>query len=143
MGGSATPISWGELYTSLQQGVVDAAENNLPSFYLSKHYEVCKYLILDEHTSIPDVMIISNRVWEGLTAQQQEWLSLSMKESTEYQRSLWQEASDSALAAVIEAGVTVVEADKTQFKASVAELLSKQADTELGPIIKRIKDEDQ
>ena len=42
LGGSPTPISWGELYTSLQQGVVDAAENNTQSFYLSKHYEVCK-----------------------------------------------------------------------------------------------------
>jgi len=55
LGGSATPISWGELYTALQQGVVDAAENNPPSFYLSRHYEVCKYYCLDEHTSIPDI----------------------------------------------------------------------------------------
>ena len=46
-GGSPTPISWGELYTGLQQGVVDGAENNLPSFYTSKHYEVCKYLTLN------------------------------------------------------------------------------------------------
>ena len=46
LGGSPTPISWGELYTSLQQGVVDGAENNPPSFYLSRHYEVCKYLSL-------------------------------------------------------------------------------------------------
>ena len=43
LGGSATPISWGELYTALQQGVVDGAENNPPSFYTSKHYEICKY----------------------------------------------------------------------------------------------------
>lgn len=49
-GGSPTPISWGELYTALQQGVVDGAENNPPSFYLSRHYEVCKYYIIDEHT---------------------------------------------------------------------------------------------
>jgi tripartite ATP-independent transporter DctP family solute receptor len=143
MGGSATPISWGELYTSLQQGVVDAAENNLPSFYLSKHYEVCKYLILDEHTSIPDVMIISNRVWEGLSAQQQQWLALAMQEATEYQRSLWQEASDSALAAVKAAGVTVVDADKSQFKASVTGLLAQQANTDLGSLIQRIKQDEE
>ncbi|MCB0437094.1 MAG: DctP family TRAP transporter solute-binding subunit, partial [Mangrovimonas sp.] len=43
LGGAPTPISWGELYTSLQQGVVDGAENNPPSFYLSRHYEVCKF----------------------------------------------------------------------------------------------------
>ena len=52
-GGSATPIAWGELYTALQQGVVDGAENNPPSFYLSRHYEVCRYYSLDEHTSVP------------------------------------------------------------------------------------------
>lgn len=59
---SATPIAWGELYTALQQGVVDAAENNLPSFHLSKHFEVCKVLTLDERTSVPDVILISSCV---------------------------------------------------------------------------------
>ena len=54
MGGAPTPIDWGELYTSLQQGVVDGAENNPPSFYLSHHYEICKYYILDEHARPPD-----------------------------------------------------------------------------------------
>ena len=47
----STPIAWGELYTALQQGIVDGAENNLPSFYLSRHYEVCKYYTMDEHTA--------------------------------------------------------------------------------------------
>ena len=63
LGGSATPISWGELYTALQQGVVDGAENNPPSFYLSGHYEVCKYYALSEHTSVPDMLLISSRSW--------------------------------------------------------------------------------
>ena len=57
MGGSATPISWGELYTSLQSGVVDGAENNAPSLYTSNHYEVCKHYSLDQHTVVPDVEI--------------------------------------------------------------------------------------
>jgi len=139
MGGSATPISWGELYTSLQQGVVDGAENNLPSFYLSKHYEVCKFLILDEHTSIPDVMIVSSRVRDKLTTQEQQWLKIAMDESTEYQRNLWQKASDEALAAITTAGVQVITADKSQFQASVESLLEAQAQTELGPLIHRIK----
>ena len=65
-GGSPTPISWGELYTSLQQGVVDGAENNPPSFYLSRHYEVCKYYIIDEHTVLPDVVLMSTHIWNTL-----------------------------------------------------------------------------
>ncbi len=69
-GGSPTPISWGELYTALQSGVVDGAENNPPSFYTSHHYEVCKYYSLNEHTMVPDVVIISEKVWEKLTDQE-------------------------------------------------------------------------
>ena len=59
LGGSPTPIAWGELYTALQQGVVDGAENNPPSFYLSKHYEIARYFTLDEHTAVPDLLLIS------------------------------------------------------------------------------------
>jgi len=51
LGGAPTPISWGELYTALQQGVVDGAENNPPSFVSSRHYEICKYYSLNEHTN--------------------------------------------------------------------------------------------
>ena len=51
LGGSPTPIAWGELYTALQQGIVDGAENNLPSFYTSRHYEICKYYTMDQHTA--------------------------------------------------------------------------------------------
>ena len=70
LGGSATPIDWGELYSALQQGVVDGAENNAPSFYLSRHYEICRYYTLDEHTWVPDVLLISTRVWDDLSAEE-------------------------------------------------------------------------
>ena len=74
LGGSPTPISWGELYTALQQGVVDGAENNSPSFYLSKHYEICKFYSIDEHTMIPDVLIISIHMWNSLDKKEKNWL---------------------------------------------------------------------
>jgi tripartite ATP-independent transporter DctP family solute receptor len=115
LGGSATPISWGELYSALQQGVVDAAENNPPSFHLSRHYEVCKYYTLDEHTAIPDVVLMSTKVWDQLTAEQQEWLQEAADESAEYQKVLWREATDEALRAVQEAGVEVIYPDKAPF----------------------------
>lgn len=122
LGGSATPISWGELYTALQQGVVDAAENNPPSFYLSKHFEVCKVYTLDEHTSVPDVMLISSYVWSTLSAQQQAWLQQAMDESVVYQRKLWAEDTQFALAAVEAAGVEIVYPDKNLFQAEVQEM---------------------
>ena len=67
LGGSPTPIPWGELYTALQQGVVDGAENNPPSFFFSRHYEVCKYYSLDEHTAVPDILLMSTVIWYRLT----------------------------------------------------------------------------
>ncbi|UTA49622.1 TRAP transporter substrate-binding protein [Simiduia sp. 21SJ11W-1] len=136
MGGSATPVSWGELYTALQQGVVDGAENNPPSFYLSKHYEVSKFYTLDEHTTIPDVIVIGTHAWEQLNPQQQTWLQQAMQSSSEYQRTLWAEATQEALAAVTAAGVEVIYPDKSTFKLSVADYLAEQ--TELAHLISRI-----
>ena len=119
MGAAATPIPWGELYTSLQQGVVDAAENNPPSFYLSKHFEVCKLFTIDEHTSVPDVMLISSYVWSTLDPQQQTWLQQAMDESVVLQRELWARDTQEALEAVQAAGVEVMYPDKSQFQAQV------------------------
>ena len=93
LGGSPTPISWGELYTALQQGVVDGAENNSPSFYLSKHYEICKFYSIDEHTMIPDVLIISIHMWNRLDKEEKNWLKEAINKSVSYQRELWERRS--------------------------------------------------
>lgn len=115
LGGSATPISYGELYSALQQGVVDGAENNPPSFHMSRHYEVSRFYTLDEHTSIPDVLLISTEAWERLDEQERQWLQEAVDESAEYHKVLWEEASEEALRVVQEAGVTVIRPDKTPF----------------------------
>ena len=121
-GGSPTPISWGELYTSLQQGVVDGAENNPPSFYLSRHYEVCKYYSLDEHSVLPDVLVIGTHIWDDLTEQEQNWLQASVDKSVIYQRKLWAEAENEALEEVQKAGVTIIRPNKELFKDKVKSL---------------------
>jgi tripartite ATP-independent transporter DctP family solute receptor len=115
LGGAPTPISWGELYTALQQGVVDGAENNPPSFYTSRHYEVCKYYSLNEHTSVPDILCISTVAWNMLTEQEQVWLQEAATAATDHQRILWQQAEEEALEAVKAAGVTVTKPDKALF----------------------------
>lgn len=140
LGGSATPISWGELYTSLQQGVVDGAENNPPSFYTSRHYEVCKYYALDEHTGIPDVLLVSTIIWETLSEQEREWLSEAAWESAQYQKILWKKASSEALRAVQEAGVEVLYPDKAPFAELVAPIYeSYRDDPEIYDLIQRIR----
>ena len=140
LGGSATPISWGELYTALQQGVVDAAENNPPSFYLSKHFEVCKLFTIDEHTSVPDVMLISSYVWSTLSEQQQIWLQQAMDESVDFQRELWARDTQEALAAVQAAGVEVVYPDKTLFQEQVKSMHESYRGEPIYDLMQRIND---
>ena len=139
LGGAATPIPWGELYTSLQQGVVDGAENNPPSFYLSKHYEVCKFLSLDEHTSIPDVLIMSTFVWNSLNKVEKNWLQTSIDESVDYQRNLWKIATQKALKNIQDAGVTVIYPDKNSFQNLVQSMYENYRDEPFYRLIKQIR----
>ena len=138
LGGAATPIDWGELYTAIQQGVVDGAENNPPSFYLSRHYELSKYFSLDEHTAVPDVLIMSLHVWQDLTPEQQQWVQQAANDSIVYQRAAWQQASEDALNAVKAAGVTVIYPDKEPFRQAVAPFYQQMLQTRIGPLLQQI-----
>lgn len=124
LGGSPTPVSYGELYTALQQGIVDGAENNAPSLYTSKHYEVCKYYSIDEHTALPDVMIVSTKVWESLSEQEQQWLQEAADESATYEYKIWAEATEESLNELKKAGVTISYPDKEPFRAAVESMYS-------------------
>lgn len=140
LGGSATPIAWGELYTALQQGVVDGAENNPPSFYLSRHYEVCKHYSLDEHTSVPDVLVISSVIWDDFSDEEKIWVQEAADESYRYQKKLWQESTRIALEEVQKAGVTVYYPDKTSFQEKVTPLLEEyKTEPEVYRLIQQIK----
>ncbi len=140
MGGSPTPIPWGELYTALDQGVVDGAENNSPSFRTSRHYEVCKYYSLDEHTCLPDILVISTRVWNGLSPEQQRILQEAVDESVEYQRKIWAEAEEKDLATVQAEGVKIIRPDKEPFRESVRLVWEEFEGTEVGELIHQIQE---
>jgi tripartite ATP-independent transporter DctP family solute receptor len=140
LGGSPTPISWGELYTALQSGVVDGAENNPPSLFTSRHYEVCKYYSLDEHTTIPDVLVISQIVWDKLSEQEQEWIQQAADESAVLQRKLWAESEEESLREVQKAGVQINKPDKGPFMEKVQPFLETYRDNEkIYSYIKRIQ----
>lgn len=140
MGGSPTPISWGELYTALQSGVVDGAENNPPSFYSSRHYEVCKNYILNEHTRVPDVMIISTVVWNRLSEIEKQWLQEAADESVIAQRKFWAKSENESLQKVQDAGVSITYPDKAAFAEKVQDLInSYQSIPELYELIQRIQ----
>ena len=140
LGGSPTPIPWGELYTALQQGVVDGAENNPPSFYLSHHYEVCKYYTLNEHTIIPDVLLISTHVWNNLTDQEKKWVREAAAESAVYERKLWEETVKKSLEEVEKAGVTIIHPDEELFAEKSASVYDDyKGDSSIMNLVDRIR----
>lgn len=140
LGGSATPISWGELYTALQSGVVDGAENNPPSLYSSHHFEVCKFYSMDEHTIVPDVVVISKEVWDKLDSQQKEWVQQAADESAVLERKLWAASEIESMRIVQEAGVEVNYPDKQPFIDKVQPLIESYSDNEvIYNYIKRIQ----
>jgi tripartite ATP-independent transporter DctP family solute receptor len=143
LGGSATPIAWGELYSALQQGVVDGAENNPPSFHLSRHYEVCKHYSLDEHTGVPDVLVISTKIWRDLSPEYQQLLQEAANESEIYQKKLWKEATERALDVVQKAGVTIYHPDKAPFISGVESIYNEyKLQPRLFDLIQRIREEE-
>ncbi len=139
LGANATPMAYGELYTALQQGVVDGAENNPPNFYGSKHFEQARYYTLDEHAAPPDVLLIGTNTWHKLSSTQQEWLQQAVEESVIYQRERWRMATDAALQAVAEDGVVVVRPDKAPFQEAVAPIYDGLEGTELHGWVERIR----
>lgn len=128
LGGSPTPISFGELYTALQSGVVDGAENNPPSFYTSHHYEVCKHYSIDEHSSVPDVLIIGQHVWNDLSEKEKGWLQQATDESVLVQRKLWAESVKESLEEVQKAGVKIYYPEKEPFIEKVKDVYESYKD---------------
>ncbi len=128
IGAAPTPIAWGELYSSLAQGIVDGAENNFPTFTSTKHYEVCKHFTLDGHTRIPDVLLVGTKTWSNLTTQQQQWLQAAANESATVQRDLWTEATRQAREKAEAEGVTVHEVDTQSFALKAKPMLDKVTD---------------
>ena len=140
MGGSPTPIAWGELYSALAQGTVDGAENNPPSFSSNKHYEVCKHFTFDGHTRIPDMLLISSKVWNKLDPQIQEWVQQAAAESSDFQRELWEQETLAAIEKAKTEGVTVYEVDTAAFAAKVAPMLDKVENSEVRVLVKQISE---
>lgn len=140
LGGSATPIPWGELYTALQQGVVDGAENNEPSLYTSRHYEVAKHYSLNEHTMVPDVLLISARQWHDLTPSQQEILQQAADESVVKQRQLWADFVKKSMDDMISKGLKVYHPDKAPFMERAQAMYKQFEGTEIGELVKQIQE---
>lgn len=140
LGGGPTPIPFGELYTALQQGMIDGAENNPPSYYSMRHYEVAKHYSLDEHTRVPDVVLFSKPIWDALSPQVRAWIEQAALESVTFQRKLWAEQTEEALLAVEKAGSKIYRPDKAPFVEAMAPMYAAIEDTRIGELAKRIRE---
>ncbi len=115
LGGAPTPMSFGELYTALQQGVVDGAENNAPSFVTSRHFEICKYYSLDAHSYVPDVVIMGTKFLNLLTKEEQQWVFDAAKKSAQDQKKFWKVSEDTSMDILKESGVEFFKPNKGLF----------------------------
>lgn len=141
MGGSATPLAYAELYTAIQQGVVDGAENNPPSFVSSNHYEISKYYTIDQHSSVPDVLLIGTKYWESLSEKEKVWVQEAADESAQAQKVFWNESVEECMAIAKKAGVEIIIPEKSLFaekSKSVVEDFIKEY-PEMAPIVEQIK----
>lgn len=140
LGGKATPVPFNEVYTALQQGVIDGAENNISSLVEMKHSEVAKFYSMDQHMMTPDVIIISESKWNSLTEAEQKILKEAAAESLEEQIKIWDETDDMNKAKGIKEGVTFVEVDKAPFRAAVKPMIDEaKKDPKLAAFIEKIE----
>jgi tripartite ATP-independent transporter DctP family solute receptor len=121
LGAKPVPIPFGELYTALDTGTVDGAENNPPSLYTTRQYEVSSSYTLNEHTFIPDILIVSTDTWGRLLEDERGWLREAAHASSLYQRKLWEESVRESLEVIESSGVTVTtDVDKEAFRRRTA-----------------------
>ncbi|HGO5816231.1 TPA: TRAP transporter substrate-binding protein [Mannheimia haemolytica] len=140
LGGSPAPIPFGEVYTALQQGVIDGAENNIPSYNQTRHVEVAKYYIEDQHTSVPDYLVINNKSLDKLDENQRNILLEAAKNSEILQQKLWDEEVKKSRAEAEKVGATFITVDKTPFREALKPLYEDFAkDPNLSSLIEKIK----
>lgn len=118
LGGIPVAMAYGDVYTSLQTGIIDGTENNETALTTGKHGEICKVFSTDEHAMIPDVLVMSAKTWAAISPEDQEIILEAAHESTESHKIAWDAAIDEAIEeASTQMGVEFVnDVDKEAFR---------------------------
>jgi tripartite ATP-independent transporter DctP family solute receptor len=120
LGGNGVAMGYDQVFSALQTGVVDGAENNPPSYVFSNHYTAAKYYSLTEHLVIPEVLAFSKRAWTALSADDQALIRKFAREAQMEERVLWNQYEQQAMEKAKAAGCEIIEiADKTPFQNAV------------------------
>ncbi len=141
LGANATPMPYGEVYSSIQTGVIDGAENNWPSYESSGHFEVAKYYTLDQHLIVPEVLVMSKKTWDSLSAEDQAAVRQAAKDSVPVMRELWEAREKESEQKVMDAGVELVtDIDKTPFIEAMKPVYQKYVTSDkLKSLVERIQ----
>ncbi|MBO4909999.1 MAG: TRAP transporter substrate-binding protein [Lachnospiraceae bacterium] len=128
LGADPVPISYEEVYSAIELGTIDGAENNWPSYEDAGHYKVADTYIVDEHTRVPEMQLCSENTWNMLSEEDREIIRRCAAESAIYERVLWQEREESSRERCVNAGVTIVEIsaeEKNAFREAMAPVYDK------------------
>jgi tripartite ATP-independent transporter DctP family solute receptor len=141
LGSNGVPMGYDQIFASLQTGVIDGAENNMPSFVFDNHYEVAKFYTLTEHLIVPDVLIASRKFWDGLSKDDQALITKYSRDVQMEARVLWDQYEKAAMDKALAGGVQIIQvtpADKKAFQDAVKPVWDKYG-AQFADIIKRIQ----
>ncbi len=139
LGGNGVAMGYDQVFSALQTGVVDGAENNPPSFVFDNHYQVAKYYALTEHLIVPEILVFSRKTWDTLSGEDREVLKKFGREAQAEERVLWNQYEKQALEKAKAAGIQIIEiADKKPFQDAVKPVWDKYG-PKYAEIIKRIQ----
>jgi len=139
LGGNGVAMGYDQVFSALQTGVVDGAENNPPSFVFDNHYQVAKYYTLTEHLIVPEILVFSKKTWDTLLKDEQELLKKYGREAQAEERVLWQKYEQQALEKAKAAGIQIIEVpDKKPFQEAVKPVWDKYG-PKYADMIKRIQ----
>ncbi|WP_343623202.1 TRAP transporter substrate-binding protein [Roseateles puraquae] len=141
LGANPSPMPIGEVYTGLKTSLIDAAENNVPSYEGFRHFEAAKFYSRTEHAMTPDALFISKKVWDKLKPEQQAQLREAARASVVVQRERWDAQEAKSLATVKAAGAEIIQPDREAFRQAVQPVLARFVNTpDLQALVKSIQD---
>jgi TRAP-type C4-dicarboxylate transport system substrate-binding protein len=125
LGASPTPLAYNVVFASLSTHLIDGAENNWPSYYTSRHFEIAPFWSESEHAYAPDMLLMSKRVADALPSRQRDFLLAAARDSLPLMRARWDELVDRARSTVVAAGVRVAPIDKPAFRRAAQPMLDR------------------
>lgn len=120
LGANPTPMPFGEVYGGLQTHAIDGAENNWPSYYSTRHFEVAKYYSISEHLIVPEALMMSKKTWDKMSKEDQKLIREAAKKSVLKMRELWQAQEKVAYDAVVKGGAQINTLEKAPFIAAMS-----------------------